>query len=98
MSFACISESIFTEPAKGLVSECRAEVINLAQAGLNVRRDDYKEFMELCLVFLEAGADGVASEGEALDQPRITVFKQPGACIKHDGWQQHKDLTFPRSN
>jgi len=42
-----------------------------AQAELIVRRDDYLEFIELCMVFL----DGV-------EEGKVIIFKRPGALHK----------------
>lgn len=86
---ARISDSTFSEPVRDFVAECRAQVIDVAQSRLKFRRDDYKEFMELCLVFLSA--DDGYSEGDAQGQSRIsTAFKQPGAL--HKAWLMAKLL------
>lgn len=61
----------FSESAQSFLGECRDNVLKLGRSALPTRRDDYKEFIELCLVFL----DGEVPE-------RRATFKRPGALHK----------------
>ena len=61
----------FDENAKPFVDKCREHVLQIAGSESSFRRDDYKEFAELCLVFL----DGEAGEHKV-------TFKRPGALHK----------------
>lgn len=63
--------SSFDDAAKGLITTLSSEVLQMARSKLEVRRNDYLEFVELCTVFL----DGV--EGD-----KIVTLKRPGALHK----------------
>lgn len=63
--------TVFSESAQSFIVECRDNVLKLACSELPTRRDDYKEFIELCMVFL----DGEVAE-------RRVTFKRPGALHK----------------
>ena len=65
-------ETAFSATARSLIDRCRASVLELAQSELLLRRDDYLEFVQLCVVFLSA--DEVATK-------KVT-FKRPGALHK----------------
>lgn len=57
--------------AHAFINTCRDSVLNLAQSELPIRRDDYLEFIELCVFFLN---------GDTVGQD--VQFKQPGALHK----------------
>ena len=63
----------FNENVKPFVYKCReyVHVLEIASSKSSFHRDDYKEFAELCLVFLD-GEEG---------KHKVT-FKQPGALHK----------------
>jgi len=61
----------FNENVKPFVYKCREHVLEIASSESSIHRDDYKEFAELCLVFLDG------EEGE-----HKVTFKQPGALHK----------------
>jgi len=63
--------TVFSESAQSFIGECRDNVLKLALSELPTPRDDYKEFIELCVVFL----DGEVAE-------RQMTFKKPGALHK----------------
>lgn len=63
--------TVCSESAQGFIGECRDNVLTLAHSELPTRRDDYKEFIELCMVFLD---------GEV--PARRVTFKRPGALHK----------------
>ena len=46
-------ESNSSENAKTFTDCCREKVIKLAHSDLDYRRDDYLEFVELCIIFLD---------------------------------------------
>jgi hypothetical protein len=57
--------------AHAFISTCRANVLNLAQSELLIQRDDYLEFIELCVLFLNGDTAG-----------QVVKFKRPGALHK----------------
>jgi hypothetical protein len=61
----------FNENVKPFIDKCREHVIQIATSESSFRRDDYKEFAELCLVYLD---------GEVAEQN--VTFKRPGALHK----------------
>lgn len=61
----------FNHEALQIVDTCRTSVLQLAKSEVLLRRDDYREFAELCTVFLD---------GETEDHP--VTFKRPGALHK----------------
>ena len=61
----------FSESAKTFVDRCKYDVLKLAHSELDIRRDDYLEFVELCTVFLDGEKPGHA-----------LTFKRPGALHK----------------
>jgi len=63
--------SPFSEEAKVMLAGFRARVLALTKSELSLRRDDYREFAELCTLFL----DGVEDDS-------IVTFKRPGALHK----------------
>ena len=60
----------FPVAALDLLQQCRATVLHLTDSQLDLHRDDYKEFAELCALNLKADADEPFS------------FKRPGALHK----------------
>lgn len=65
------NSTVFSESAQSFIAEWRDNMLTLARSELPTRRDDYKEFIELCMVFL----DGEVAE-------RRVTFKRPGALHK----------------
>ena len=66
--------SEFNGTARDLVESLRNSVLNLAHSQKSLCRDDYKEFIELCIVFLN---------GEAVGETHKQItFKRPGALHK----------------
>jgi len=63
--------SPFSEEAKVMLAGFRARVLTLTKSDLSLSRDDYREFAELCTLFL----DGV-------EKDNIVTFKRPGALHK----------------
>ena len=63
--------SPFSEEVKVMLAGFRARVLALSKSDLSLRRDDYKEFAELCTLFLD---------GDENDS--IVTFKRPGALHK----------------
>ena len=61
----------FSDDAIQIVDRCRASVLQLAASELSLRRDDYRDFAELCTVFVD---------GEMADHP--ISFKRPGTLHK----------------
>jgi hypothetical protein len=59
----------YSDEAQIYISEWRAEVLQLAHSQIDLKRDDYKEFLQLCVVYLDP------------DSP-ATTFKSPGALHK----------------
>ena len=51
-SLSMLDFSVYNDEAKTLLEECCREVMQLAQFQLQLKRDDYKEFIELCCIFL----------------------------------------------
>ena len=63
--------SPFSEEAKVMLAGFRARVLALSKSDLLLRRDNYKDFAELCTLFLD---------GDENDS--IVTFKRPGALHK----------------
>ena len=63
-----IDTSSYSEDVQLLVKQWMADLLPLLQSELNLKRDDYREFVELCLVFL--GAEDTVT------------FRKPGALHK----------------
>lgn len=59
----------FPEEGKDLIDEWRAETLQLVTSQVDQKRDDYKEFLQLCAVYLDP------------DYP-TTTFQRPGALHK----------------
>jgi hypothetical protein len=70
-SLARFNSNSFSLASQSFVDSCRASVLQLATSEISLRRDDYREFAELCIVFLD---------GEDADHP--ITFKRPGALHK----------------
>lgn len=66
--------SEFDETARDLVDSLRTSVLELSRLQQSLCRDDYLEFVELCIVFLDG-------EGVGETRKQIT-FKRPGALHK----------------
>lgn len=66
-----LDPGFFTGAAKDVVTVLKGEVLQKAQTELSIRRDDYLEFIELCMMFL----DGV-------EEGKVITFKRPGALHK----------------
>jgi len=64
----------FDETARDLVDRLRTSVLELSRSQQSLCRDDYLEFVELCIVFLDG-------EGEK-EAPKQITFKRPGALHK----------------
>ena len=60
----------FNENVKPFVYKRREHVLKIASSKSSFHRDDYKEFAELCLVFLDG------------EEEHKDTFKQPGALHK----------------
>lgn len=60
--------SQYSEEVQAMVKQWVADLVQLLRSELNFNRDDYREFVELCLVFLGA--------------QQSVKFKQPGALHK----------------
>jgi len=73
--FQCVlshyESSAIDGTAHAFTNMCQATVLNLAQSELLIRRDDYLEFIELCVLFLK---------GDTVGQD--VKFKRPGALHK----------------
>lgn len=67
-------ETAFSATARSLIDRCRASVLELAQSELLMRRDDYLEFVQLCVVFLSA--DKVAAKKGHLQETRRPAQSQ----------------------
>jgi hypothetical protein len=63
--------SSYSEEINALVEEWRSEAVQLAKTSMNQKRDDYKEFAELCVLFLD--------DSSFTDE---FIFKRPGALHK----------------
>jgi hypothetical protein len=63
--------TVYNHTAQSLLEDWRITVLDLAHSELSLRRDDYREFVELCMVFLNDDTPG---------QP--FTFKRPGALHK----------------
>ena len=59
----------YSDEAQIYISEWRDEVLQLAHSQIDLKRDDYQEFLQLCVVYLDP------------DSP-ATTFKSPGALHK----------------
>ena len=66
------STKSYSQEAKTFLSSCSSEVLRATQAELKLRRDDYKEFIYLCTLFLDT---------EDTEDSVIT-FNRPGALHK----------------
>lgn len=66
--------SDYNETARDLVDSLRNSVLELARLQRSLCRDDYLEFVKLCIVFLDGEAEGET-------QKQIT-FKRPGGLYK----------------
>ena len=64
-------DNVFSENAKPFIDICREQFRQIYSSQLSFRRDDYKEFADLCLLFLD---------GE-VEEDKVT-FKRPGALHK----------------
>lgn len=60
----------FDEPAQQMLAQWRNNVLQLAATELSLKRDDYREYVELCTVYL----NGPTSQ--------LVTFKRPGALHK----------------
>lgn len=64
--------SEFSTNVRNLLNDWRQETLQLAKSKLSLQRDDYKEFIELCIMHLE---------GPSSDKGTFS-FKRPGALHK----------------
>ena len=63
--------TVYSDTALRLLEDCRTRVLDIARSELSLRRDDYREFVELCTVFLDNDITG-----------QLVTFKRPGALHK----------------
>jgi len=76
--------SSLSEESQSVLADYRSSVLELTKSELSFRRDDYREFAELCTLFL------VGVEGE-----KTVTLKRPGAL--HKARWMAKLLVFLRS-
>ena len=64
-------DNVFSENAKPFIDICREQFRQIYSSQLSFHRDDFKEFADLCLLFLDGEVEG----------DKVT-FKRPGALHK----------------